>query len=148
MSLACLVYIAKLHSEASPDRLYLHKDLNTRLYARGRISGLMVASSGYIFEIMEGDYGTLESNLDRVAGTKIMEDPEIMIFSSLTKRQFQSWKMGILESKIPKSEDLGVFRMLGQQTQSSPSSTPVAVMRMLKQFYEQFAKNKNKLDAA
>lgn len=148
MNLACLVYLAKLQTKTDVVQLHQHKDLNTRLYARERISGVLMVAGGFLFEIMEGDYASLESNLDRVSGTSIMDDPEVMIFSSLKERQFQNWKMGIIETEQPESHDIEVFRMLGEQTQSDAISTPNAVMHMLKHFHDQFVKSDPFSDAA
>ncbi len=147
MSLACLVYIAKLRAKPTDPLLYQHKDTNTRIYARERITGVLIVAGGYLFEIMEGDYAALESNFDRVSSSAMMKDPDILIFTSLKERQFEKWVMDMPEASVPACADFSVLRMLGQQTQSDPSSTPVAAMGMLKLFREQFA-NSSHSDAA
>jgi len=148
MSLSCLVYIAKISPSSDHAHLHQHKDLNTRIYARERITGLLMVAGGFLFEIMEGEYATLESNLDRVSATPLMNTPDILIFTALAKRQFQAWKMGTLEPNPSISTDLSVFHMLGEQTQSDPSSTPAAALQMLKLFHEQFANHPPHSNAA
>jgi len=146
MALACLVYIAKLSPKSDHVHLQQHKDLNTRVYARERITGVLVAAGGYLFEIMEGEYGLLESNLDRISSGALMQSPDILIFSALTKRQFHAWQMGVIGHAKPGSQDLSFFKVLGEQTQSNHASTPIAATQMLKRFHEQFATQRS--DAA
>ncbi len=148
MSLSCLVYIAKLGTKSTDPLVYQHKDINTRIYARERITGVLVVAGGHLFEIMEGDYAALESNFDRVSSSEIMKAPDILIFTALKAQQFEKWTMDTLGGGAPASTDLSVFRMLGEQTQSDPSSTPVAAKRMLKLFYEQFSDRSSHSDAA
>ncbi len=148
MSLACLVYVAKLRVKSAADPLlYQHKDMNTRIYARERITGVLIIAGGYLFEIMEGDYGAVESNFDRVSSSAMMKDSEVLIFTGLKERQFEKWVMDIFEVQASGHADLSVLRVLGQQTQSDPSSTPVAAKSMFKLFCEQFA-NSSHSDAA
>ncbi len=139
MSLSCLVYIAKTNPSSTQADLHQHKDHNTRIYARERITGVLMVAGGFLFEIMEGQYATLESNLDRISSTPLMRSPDILIFTALTKRQFQGWKMGVLQPNPTPSTDLSVFHMLGEQAQSAPASAPAAALQMLKRFHEQFA---------
>jgi len=139
MALACLVYIAKLNPKIDQVRLLEHNDTNTRANAKCQITGVLMIAGGYLLEILEGEYSLLELNLDQIAAIGLIDDPEILIFTPLKVQQFSTWKMGVIESHAPISEDLSVLRILGAQTQSDPGSTPGAVLRILKEFHAQFA---------
>jgi FAD-dependent sensor of blue light len=148
MSLACLVYIAKMRTKPNDSALYQHKDVNTRINARQQITGVLVTAGGYFFEIMEGDYAALESNLDRVSSSELMKEPEILIFTALKERQFKLWQMEMCNTKSPGSADMGVFQMLSQQAQADASSIPKAAKSMLENFRKQFADDQSGTQAA
>ena len=143
MPLACLVYTASLGSEISDADLHQFKDTNTRHHAKNRITGMMMIAGKQLFEIMEGEYATLEASLDAVSSSEFVEEPEVLLFSTLKKAQFQSWKMGVLEANVMGSSDLSTLKMLGEQALADPTSTPAAALQMLKQFHNQFAKAAN-----
>ncbi|MBL4698955.1 MAG: BLUF domain-containing protein [Phycisphaerales bacterium] len=140
MPLACLVYTASLSPDTSDGDLHQFKDTNTRHHAKNRITGMMMIAGKQLFEIMEGEYAILEASLDAVSSSEFVEEPEVLLFSTLKKNQFQSWKMGVLEANEMGSNDLSTLKMLGEQALADPSSTPAAALQMLKQFHEQFAK--------
>ena len=139
MALSCLVYIAKMQPNVDTVQMHELKDTTTRLRAHNRISGALFMAGGYLFEIMEGEYAILESNLDQISSSGVIEDPEVLIFATLKKQQFQTWKMGNLEGTTPTSQDYTAFQSLGEQTLADPSSVPSAAIQMLKLFSDQFA---------
>ncbi len=140
MPLACLVYTASLSSKINDGDMHQLKDSSTRYRAKNRISGMMMIAGEQIFEIMEGEYAALEAALDSISTIEVVEEPEILLFSTLSKAQFQSWKMGVLEANETGSGDLSTIRQLGEQAQANPKTAPGAALQMLKQFHEQFAK--------
>ena len=148
MPLACLVYTTSLSEKTSDGDLHLLKDTSTRHHAKNRITGMMMIAGKQMFEIMEGEYAILEAALDQVSASEIIEEPEVLLFSTLKKNQFQSWKMGVLKANESGSDDLSTLRMLGEQALADPSSAPAAALRMLKQFHEQFANQDSNADAA
>ena len=109
---------------------------------------MMMIAGEQIFEIMEGEYATLEAALDSISTIEIVEEPEILLFSTLKKAQFQSWKMGALEANKTGSNDLSALRTLGEQAQADPNAAPGAALQMLKLFHEQFAKQGPSAEAA
>lgn len=139
MALSCLVYIAKMQPNLDSIKMHELKDTTTRLRAHNRITGVLFMAGGFLFEIMEGEYAILESNLDQVSSCEVIEDPEILIFSTIKKQQFQTWKMGKLEGESPTSEDFAPFRALSEQSLADQSSVPSTALKMLKQFNDQFA---------
>ena len=138
MPLACLVYTTSLSSDISAGDLHEFKDTNTRHHAKHRITGMVMIAGTQLFEIMEGEYATLEAALDTVSSSEMVEEPEILLFSTLKKAQFQSWKMGSLPANNSGSDDLSTLQMIGEQALADPSSTPAAALKMLKQFHVQF----------
>ena len=148
MPLACLVYTASLSPDTSDGDLHLLKDTSTRHHAKKRITGMMMIAGKQVFEIMEGEYATLEAALDLVSASDNIEEPEVLLFSTLKKNQFQTWKMGTLPANESGSDDLSTLRILGEQALADPTSTPAAALQMLKQFHEQFASHEPKADAA
>ena len=147
MPLACLVYTADLSPETSVSDMHMFKDSMTRHHAKNRITGMMMIAGNKLFEIMEGEYATLEGAVDSVSNNEFVFEPEILLFSTLKKNQFQSWKMGQLEANESASDDLSQIRSIGEQALADPSSTPAAALQMLKLFHDQFAKHEAK-DAA
>lgn len=139
MAISCLVYIAKMLPNIDTIQMHELKDKTTRLRAHNRITGVLFMAGGFLFEIMEGEYSILESNLDEISSCGVIEDPEVFIFATLKKQQFQTWKMGKLEGGAPTSKDYSVFESLGEQTVDAPSTIPAAALQMLKQFNDQFA---------
>ena len=148
MPLACLVYTAEMSSQTCDADMHLFKDATTRHHAKNRITGMMMIAGQQIFEIMEGEYAVLEGAVDMISTHEFINEPEILLFSTLKKNQFQSWKMGRLEANESASHDLSTLQTLGEQALADPTSTPAAALQMLKQFHAQFAKQEPRADAA
>ena len=138
MGLACLIYIAQSSKQQSSSSLLEIKDTNTRYAARNSITGVLFLAGHYVFEIMEGEYGALEHNLDRVSCQLSIEEPEIILFASVKARQFQSWKMGVLDASETETDNFELYEMLGAQAQADPQSIPTATIRLIQQFKDQF----------
>ncbi len=143
MPLACLVYTASMKPKFSNGDLHELKDTFTRHRAKSRVTGMMMIAGEQLFEIMEGEYAVLEAALDSVSSHDTVFEPEVFLFTLLKKKQFQTWKMGVLEANEMGTNDLSTLRMLGEQAVADPNSTPGAALQMLKQFHTQFAKPAN-----
>lgn len=143
MPLACLVYTVGLNCPTNSGEFHQLQDTLKRQRAKNRISGMLMIAGGQLFEIMEGEYASLEAALDSVSSTEYVEEPDVLLFSTLKKKQFQTWKMGVLEANEMGSNDLSTLKMLGEQAVADPDSTPGAALQMLKQFHNQFAKAAN-----
>lgn len=148
MPLACLVYTAELSPDTCDADMHQFKDTTTRHHAKNRITGMMMIAGQQILEIIEGEYALLEGAVDMISNHEFINEPEILLFSTLKKNQFQSWKMGRLEANESASSDLSILQTLGEQALADPASTPGAALQMLKQFHAQFAKQEPNADAA
>lgn len=140
MPLACLVYTASMNPNINDGDLHELKDTVTRHRAKNRITGMLMIAGEQLFEIMEGEYAALEAALDSVSSNDTVFEPEVFVFSTLKKKQFQTWKMGVLEANEMGTSDLSLIRSLGEQAVADPNSTPGAALQMLKLFHNQFAK--------
>ena len=138
MKLACVVYFAELNEETSQLSLQQLKDNLTRRRASDRVTGILMIAGGYLFEIMEGDYTTLELELDHIQSCEVSDEPEVLIFAMLNKRQFDSWRMGVIEHATRSTPDLSGFRFLCAQSEPDPVSTQRTVLTLLQQFHSQF----------
>ncbi|MDF1809414.1 MAG: BLUF domain-containing protein [Phycisphaerales bacterium] len=139
MKLACVVYFAQLNEETNQLSLQELKDNLTRRRASDRVTGIMMIAGGYLFEIMEGDYTTLELELDHIQSCEVSNEPEVLIFAMLNKKQFDSWRMGVIEHANSSAPDLSSLRFLCAQSEPDPISTQRTVLTLLQQFHSQFA---------
>lgn len=148
MGLSCLAYIAQLDPNMTANLLSQQKDSDTREYAQKHITGVRVLACGHVFEIMEGDYGTLESMFDRLSSSSFVREPELLLFNAMPKPQFQSWKMGTLQDAQEPKCDLEVFHTLAKFAQADPGALPATALKMLQQFNDQFVKKSPQANAA
>ncbi len=129
---SCLVYFARTNESSIPDaELFQLRDVDTRLYAKNKATGLRVLAGDLLFEIIEADMGTAEQLLDHSSESAYWGEPEILFLAPTKARSFQSWKLVDAAPVEDFDKSVETLKVLAEQAQQDSTQIGKVLSRML-----------------
>ncbi len=132
---SCLVYFARTNESSIPDaELFQLRDVDTRLYAKNKATGLRVLAGDLLFEIIEADMGTAEQLLDHSSESEYWNEPEILFLVPTKARSFQSWKLVNAAPVEDFQKSVETLKILAEQAQQDKAQIGKVLSKMLDTF--------------
>lgn len=108
-----VVYISRATAHVDHAELSSIASVSASNNSRVGVSGALLFCSGYFLQILEGDFDTLQSTLNRIADDTRHADLQVILQTNDTRRQFADWAMaGLHEDALSDTHSARLSRCL------------------------------------